>query len=321
MLAKDHPSFPHAQAMAGGTRWEPKWDGWRVLIARDGDTTTLWTRAGKPITGMFPEIVEAVDLHVPAGVVLDGELVVWNDSHLDFTALTRRANVAQARAHVESLKMPASYAAFDVLATGGLDLRGEQFDKRRAVLESIAEDWHPPLHLSPVTDEPAIAQSWFRDMGKSGIEGLVAKGGAQRYRPGVRGWLKFKERQTLDVVAAAVLGPLDSPRGVVIGLPIDGTLQIVGTTTPPHMAAMKTLRPLLAAPRGLHPWPREVRRSTFFGFSGADHVTLNRIEPVVVEVSADRARVANTFRHPVRLIRARPDRTIESVALPPWFSP
>lgn len=126
---------------------------------------------------------------------------------------------------------PASFVAFDLLAVAGQDIRDARFRQRRELLEQLAAGWEPPLNLSPTTGDRVQALRWFEELHHAGLEGLVAKGSAQSYQGGVRQWLKIKHWENLDVVCAAAIGPIDRPEYVVVGLPVDGRLRIVGRST------------------------------------------------------------------------------------------
>jgi ATP-dependent DNA ligase len=287
--------------------WEPKWDGYRMLAAVDDDATTLWSRRGTDLTAAFPDIAAAVADQVPAGTLLDGEVVVWAGERLDFSALQRRMASPRAVARL-ARDQPASYAAFDVLAHDGTDLRRRAFRERRSVLEQLAAAWVPPLNLSPTTGDMQVAAAWFQDMAGAGIEGLVAKGQTQTYRGGRRDWLKVKQRSVLDVVCGAVLGPIERPTVVVAGLPLDGELRIVGRTVPLTAIASRGLGRELRPAGTDHPWPVVVASATVNGFgANREPVALTRTEPMVVEISADVAWSGRSFRHALRYVRARPD--------------
>lgn len=316
-LAAAAPTLPGSRAMPGGARYQPKFDGFRLVAVRDAGQVSLWTRQGKDLTVRFPDVAAAVDAQVPAGWVLDGEVVVWSADRTSFTDLSRR--LAGSPAHVARLvrASPASYVAFDVLAAAGQDLRREPFDARRDVLEVAGARWVPPLAVCPQTTDPVLAQAWFEDMAVAGIEGLVVKGGAQRYRPGRRDWVKVKRRDELAVVCAAVLGSVERPTVVVAGLPVGDRLRIVGRTVPLPATAARQVAAALRAPRAAHPWPAQVTSATINGF-GRDRepVRLVRVAPFVVEVSADAAWSGTSFRHPLRFVRVRPDLEPDDVTAP-----
>jgi ATP-dependent DNA ligase len=318
MLAQAVETIPGPSAMPGGSLYEPKWDGWRLSAAVGEDRATLWSRRGTDLTARFPEVATAVAAQVPAGTVLDGEVVVWVDDRLDFEQLQRRITTSPASVARVASARPASYVAFDVLAHAGTDLRRRPWLQRRKVLEDLAASWSPPMNLSPVTSDPVVAARWFDELTVAGIEGLVVKGAAQHYEPGKRRWVKVKNRDALDVVCAAVIGPLTRPTALVAGLPLDGELAMVGRTVPLSATASKALGAQLAlADPDTHPWPARTTSGAVAGWNASrDPVDLTLVEPVVVEVTADVAWSGRAYRHPLRFLRLRPDLDPADVTAP-----
>ncbi|MGY1601877.1 ATP-dependent DNA ligase [Geodermatophilus sp. SYSU D00815] len=307
-LAKPVRDIPAPTALPGGCRYEPKWDGYRLVVVRSARATRLWSKQGRDLTDRFPDIAAAAVAQVPAGSVVDGEVVVWNGSRLDFGLLQQRMSTAPGRIAALVAAAPASYVAFDLLAAGGSDLRRRTLRVRREQLEAMASRWAPPLQLSPLTADLDEARQWFADFRPAGVEGLVVKGASSRYAPGRREWLKVKSWETTEVVAGGVIGPIERPSQLVAGLVRDGELVVVGRTSPlsPRQAAelAAVLRP--AGPD--HPWPDRIGTGRFGG--GRLSVPLTKVEPdVVVEVSADAALQAGVFRHPMRFVRVRSDLT------------
>ncbi|PUB29627.1 ATP dependent DNA ligase-like protein [Promicromonospora sp. AC04] len=187
-LARAIERIPQAGALPGGSRFEPKWDGFRTVITRDQSGARLWSRRGTDLSATFPEIAAAAERQLRPGTVLDGELVVWVDGRLAFAALQTRMGRGPRSAAALARTSPASYAAFDVLAVGGQDVRPWAFDDRRRRLEQLATGWRPPLNLSPVTNDHATAVEWFEAYSAVGMEGLVVKGGGEPYPAGRRAW-------------------------------------------------------------------------------------------------------------------------------------
>jgi ATP-dependent DNA ligase len=305
-LAKPVPKNPQPHALPGGCRYEPKWDGYRLVIVRDGRSTRLWSKQGRDLSDRFPDLVKAAVAMVPAGTVVDGEVVVWNGSRLDFGLLQRRM-VSSARTIAGLVaEHPASYVAFDLLAAGGRDLRGWKLARRRVELESLAEGWAPPLQLSPMTGDVEEARRWFEDFRPAGVEGLVAKGAGTRYLPGRRDWLKVKSWETTEVIAGGVIGTLERPSQLVAGRYRDGELVVVGRTSPLSPRQAEELAAVLTPAGDDHPWPDRIGTGRFGG--GRLSVPLTKVDPsLVVEVSADAALQAGVFRHPMRYVRVRPD--------------
>ncbi|MFE9248217.1 ATP-dependent DNA ligase [Streptomyces sp. NPDC007088] len=223
-----------------GGRWafEPKFDGHRMLVFRDAQDTqgaeeasgdpggggqvVLQARSGRLVTRAFPDLVAAA-LALPPGTVLDGEVVVWTDGHTDFAAVQRRAAATVARSAVLARALPASYAAFDVLAVGGEDVRSLPYERRRALLAETLAPLGPPLQAVPVTEDRATARHWYASLAGTGVEGLVAKRLDEAYRGGRRGWLKLRHRDTLDALVLGFVGGRARPRLLVLALPGDGS--------------------------------------------------------------------------------------------------
>ena len=305
-LAKPVRSIPRPDALPGGCRYEPKWDGYRLVVVRGAHSARLWSKQGRDLTDRFQDVATAAITQLPPGTVVDGEVVVWNGSRLDFGLLQKRMATTPSRLGPLMTEHPASYVAFDVLAAGGQDLRGERWRDRRAVLEDLAARWAPPLQVSPVTADLAEAQQWFEDYRPAGIEGLVAKGATTPYRPGRREWLKVKSWETTEVLAGGVIGSIGAPSQLVAGRYRDGELVVVGRTSPLSPAQSAELAAVLTPADETHPWPDRIGTGAFGG--GRLSVPLTRVAPTaVVEISADAALQAGVFRHPLRFVRVRPD--------------
>ena len=305
-LSKPVREIPPAHALPGGCLYEPKWDGYRLVVVRGGSSTRVWSKQGRDLTDRFPDVVAAAVAQVPAGTVLDGEVVIWNGSRLDFGLLQQRMSSSPGRIRALVATAPASYVAFDLLAAGGTDLRDLRLTRRRTELEAMAGRWAPPLQLSPATSDPAEARQWFDDFRTAGIEGLVVKGAGTRYAPGRREWLKVKSWETTEVVAGGVIGPIGRPSQLVAGRYRDGELVVVGRTSPLNAEHAAELADVLTPAGDDHPWPERIGTGRFGG--GKLSVALTRVEPTaVVEVSADAALQAGVFRHPLRYVRIRPD--------------
>ena len=171
MLAKLSRQMPEG----GGLLYEPKWDGFRCIVFRDGPELELGSRNERPLTRYFPELVESLLANLPARCVLDGEIVIVGQSGLDFDALLQRIHPAASRVKLLASETPASFVAFDLLALGDEDLRGEPFGTRRSALESALGDAEPPVYLTPATSDPAVARDWFERFEGAGLDGVVAK--------------------------------------------------------------------------------------------------------------------------------------------------
>src|SRR6185369_14304274 len=158
MLAKRVAELPE------GDDWifEPKWDGFRALVFRDGDEIFIQSRDAKPLDRYFPELLEPLKLQLPARCVLDGEIVIAKNGALDFDLLQLRLHPAASRVKLLSQQSPASIVFFDILAVDGRDLRNETFQSRRRELELLLRSAVPPIHLTPATSDLSIASDWFR---------------------------------------------------------------------------------------------------------------------------------------------------------------
>jgi len=204
---------------------------------------------------------------------------------------------------------PANYVIFDLLAAGGDDLRDEPLRVRRQRLEHLLAHAEPPLMLSPATTDPEQAQEWVTKYAAAqvGIEGLVAKGLAQRYRGGARDWLKYRYRDTADVIVGAVTGSLMFPERLILGLYGDRALHIVGGTSALSAAQQRLLAPLLAPAASDHPWPRVIGGG-HVGYWGNKDVEVLRVQPDLdVDVAADTAFEHSRWRHVTTFIRPCPD--------------
>jgi ATP-dependent DNA ligase len=197
MLAKLARELPE-----GDVRYEPKWDGFRCIVFRDGDEVELGSRNERPLTRYFPEVVEAVRAQLPDKCVVDGEVVIAGSSGLDFDALSQRIHPAASRVEMLARDMPASFVAFDLLAIGTRDLRDAPFFQRREELEQILAGVDPPIHLTPLTADPAVARDWFQRFEGAGLDGVVAKPAGGPYLPGQRVMWKVKHERTGDFVVA-----------------------------------------------------------------------------------------------------------------------
>lgn len=308
MLAKPAATLPASSALPGGTVYEPKWDGYRALLERTRGGCRAWSRNGADLAGGFPEVVEAACEQLEPGTVIDGELVVWRDGRLDFGALSLRLAYRGRRRPPSDLP-PASFLAFDVLAAGDVERRTEPLRDRRAVLEALAGSWRPPLQLTPQTGDRAEALRWLEEYAATdvGVEGLVAKGSGQRYLPGQRGWVKFRIHNTREATVGAVIGRVDQPVRLILGLrDAAGTLRVAGATHPLSSRESAELAAVLVGTDD-HPWPAELCTRQLGRFS-REPVAITRVIPtVIVDVEADTAFEHGRWRHLTRYRRLRMD--------------
>ncbi len=229
MLAKRVGELP-----VGGTWiYEPKWDGFRALVFRDGDEILIQSRDEKSLNRYFPELLEPLRSQLPARCVLDGEVVVAKDGALDFDALQLRIHPAASRVKLLSQEIPASIVFFDLLGEGDRDLRSMAFQDRRLMLESLLSSAAPPIHLTPATRELSIAADWFRRFEGAGLDGVIAKPVSGTYEPNKRVMLKVKHERECDCVVAGFRwhkkGERTAVGSLLLGLFDDsGALQHVG---------------------------------------------------------------------------------------------
>lgn len=196
-----------ARAVRGipaGAYYEPKWDGFRSIVYRDGDEVEIGSRNGRPMTRYFPELVAAVKEGLPARCVVDGEIVVAGpeDEGLDFWALQQRIHPAASRVELLADQTPASFVAFDLLALGDDDYMPRPFSQRRNVLEQALTHAAPLVHLTPVTRDEQLAERWFERFEGAGLDGLIAKRAELTYQPNKRVMAKVKHERTADCVVA-----------------------------------------------------------------------------------------------------------------------
>jgi ATP-dependent DNA ligase len=306
----DSPRLP-AQTAA-----EPKWDGYRALLGRSADgRVVIRSRRGIDMTGAFPEIAAAAH-PLPAGVLLDGELIVWEDGRLAFERLQGRLNRTEAATADLATRWPAHFVAFDLLHHDGTDLMGRTYAERRSALELLFDEHAlgPSLTLCPSTTDPRTAARWL-DWSAVGMEGLVFKRLAQRYRPGERGWQKYRLRSTTEALVGAVSGSLSAPVTVLLGrLDAAGHLQYVGRSAVLSRQAVRELAGRLTPPAGHHPWTGMAFSTTW---GSKEKLRVQWVEPVLVaEVAAEVALdPSGRWRHPVRWTRLRADLAPEDVPL------
>ncbi|PZG36361.1 ATP-dependent DNA ligase [Spongiactinospora gelatinilytica] len=321
MLARSITAFP--QACPGTLAYEPKLDGFRCLAVLTGDhTVRLQSRRGARLNDAFPEVAAAIAAHVPPHTVLDGEIVCWAPTgRLDFGALQRRNTAGHRQAALLARSAPCHYAAFDLLRGDGLDVRDRPLSVRRAMLEELfaALPSAGVLALGMHTRQEDTARGWYASMHVAGVEGLVIKPVGSRYQGGVRGWMKLKYRSSAEAVAGGFTGPARRPETLLLGrFDEQGRLRVVGRTTRLGGRAAAEIAPLLTPALGAHPWPVPLPPGWAGGpYGRRDPIAYTRIRPeLVVEILADTARDKGRHRHPVRLLRPRPDLDPAHVAGP-----
>lgn len=318
MLAQARDSVPAPGALPGGLAFEPKFDGYRTLLftpSKRPGPVLLQSRRGSLIQARFPEIVRAAE-HLPDGLVLDGELVVWAGDRMSFEALQRRASSGGRMAGRLAEELPAHFIAFDFLQIEGSELLGEPYLERRAGLENLFTRYGltAPWTLCPATTDVRTAKEWLTSWTKvPGVEGLVIKGQGQRYLTGVRGWYKIRRRDTTEAVIGAITGTLRRPQTLLLGRYDDEhALRPVGRSSLVHPDTAQQLAEQLIPARPGHPW-EGVRFTTSWGSRTPLDVIL--VEPdLVAEIEVDTAQDRGAWRHPVRLARLREDMAPGDVA-------
>ena len=320
MLARLSADIPF-----GAYGYEPKWDGFRAIVFRDRDEVEVGSRNGRSMSRYFPEVLEAVKAGLPERCVVDGELVVPDASRgrLDFEALQQRIHPAESRVKLLAQRTPAHYVVFDLLALGDRDLTGEPFRERRRALEEILTGARSPIHLTPSTGDPRVAEQWFREFEGAGLDGVVAKPLDLTYQPDRRVMVKVKHARTGDCVVAGYRtykADADAIGSLLLGLYDDkGVLVFVGVvgafTTARRRALLEELRPLVTTFVG-HPWDRggaEARARTPQSSAGSrwsagKDMSFVPLRPErVVEVRYDHME-GDRFRHTTQFVRWRPDR-------------
>ena len=303
---------------------EPKWDGFRTIVFRDGDEVELGSRNERSMTRYFPELVESIRRATPRRCVLDGEIVVVRGDRLDFDALQQRIHPAASRVRLLAEQTPASLVAFDLLALDDADLMAEPFARRRELLAGALADAEPPVHLTRATADPAVARQWFDSFEGAGLDGVVAKPLDGPYQPDRRAMFKVKHERTADCVVAGFRWHKSGPvvGSLMLGLHSDdGVLQHVGVSASFTMARraqlVEDLAPYRVHDLSGHPWQvwaeagaadgRRLPGAVSRWNAGRDLSWMPLRPDLVCEVSYDHME-GNRFRHTARFLRWRPDR-------------
>jgi ATP-dependent DNA ligase len=325
MLAKRVGELP----VAGTWIFEPKWDGFRALVFRDGEEILIQSRDEKSLNRYFPELLEPLRSQLPARCVLDGEIVVAKDGALDFDALQLRIHPAQSRVNVLSQEIPASIVFFDLLSDGNRDLRDMAFQGRRQMLESVLSSAAPPIHLTPATSESSIAADWFRRFEGAGLDGVIAKPASGTYEPNKRVMLKVKHERECDCVVAGFRwhkkGARTAVGSLLLGLFDEtGALQHVGVcasfTDKKRRELVEFLGPYRKNALVKHPWKDWAEHAPAGGdaehrmpgaqsrWSGGKDLSWEPLRPeLVVEVAYDHMQ-GDRFRHTAQFRRWRADK-------------
>jgi len=313
MLAKLVPDIPP------GAFYEPKFDGFRAVVFRDGDEVELGSRSERPLTRYFPDIVEAVKRELPERCVVDGEIILVLDGRLEFDALQQRIHPAASRIRLLATETPAAFVAFDLLALGDRSLMDDPFSQRRAVLEDVLGDVKPPVFLAPITESVDTAREWFHLFEGAGLDGVVAKPPGITYVEDRRVMFKIKHERTADCVVAGFRWHKagDGVGSLMLGLyDEDGDLWPVGVAASFAAAERQHLTGKLAPYRlrrgESHPWAPEGEFERLPGepsrWSHGKDQSWEPLRPeLVVEVAYDYME-GQRFRHVTHLRRWRPDR-------------
>jgi ATP-dependent DNA ligase len=321
MLAKAVVGLPERDDII----FEPKWDGFRCIVFRDGDEVILGSRNEKPLTRYFPEMVNPIIENLPERCVVDGELIVATDNHLNFPALQQRIHPAESRVNKLAGETPAAFVAFDLLALDDDDLRQKPFGERRSILEKALAKTKPPIYLTPTTTDRTVAARWFEVFEGAGLDGLIAKAIDDPYVENKRTQLKVKHIRTADAVVAGYRWHKDG-KGVgslLLGLHDDnGQLHSVGVaasfTAKRRGELVDELAPLTENALEDHPWRDWAEASAHQEgrmpgaqhrwSGGKDHSWVPlRIEQVV-EVKYG-STLDGRFREVTKVLRWRPDKT------------
>lgn len=292
-------SLPRAPGLA----YEPKFDGHRLVVIRTDravDGVILQARSGRIVTAAFPDLAAAAH-HLPAGTVLDGEVVVWHAGRTDFALVQRRAAAASAaRAAVLARTLPASYAAFDVLELAGLDLRSRPYERRRTLLVDLLLPLGPPLQPVPMTTDPELAETWYETLPASGIEGLVVKRMDQSYPAGRRGWQKLRHTNVRDAAVVGYTGTARRPLALVLVLPVGDETPLVSS---PLTAPLRAEVAAAVAARDPAPGTSRGATSATITAIGLGEVPFHPLDPpLTAEV-----RHTSTRHPPPEVLRLRTD--------------
>jgi ATP-dependent DNA ligase len=324
MLAKRVSELPPGE----GWIFEPKWDGFRTLIFRDGDDVFIQSRDEKPLNRYFPELIDPLKAQLPRRCVLDGEIVIAGKEGLEFETLQMRLHPAESRVRKLAVEIPASVVFFDLLCEGDKSLCDTPFVKRRARLEVVLKKAKPPLHLTPATQDRTIAADWFRRFEGAGLDGVIAKAQAGTYQPNKRTMLKVKHERDCDCVVAGFRwhkrGEKTKVGSLLLGLYDDnGNLEHVGVcasfTDEKRQELVKFLAPYRKNALDDHPWrdwaeaqdedaePHRKPGAQSRWSAGKD-LSWEPLRPeLVVEVAYDHMQ-GDRFRHTAQFRRWRDDK-------------
>lgn len=320
MLAKAIAGLPDRDDVI----FEPKWDGFRCIVFRDGEEIELGSRNERPLTRYFPEILEPLRRSLPDRCVVDGELIVVRGEELDFNALQLRLHPAESRVNKLAAEIPSSFVAFDLLAIDETDLRSRPFGDRRTSLVSALSGARPPVYVTPATTDREIAGRWFRIFEGAGLDGLIAKPVGDTYVENKRTQLKVKHVRTADAAVAGFRWHKDG-KGVgslLLGLYDDGRLHHVGVaasfTARRREELVDELAPLMTDALDDHPWREWADAEAHAGgqMPGAPHRWNAQRDSSWVPLRIERvaevkygSTLGGRFREVTKMLRWRPDKT------------
>jgi ATP-dependent DNA ligase len=324
MLAKATREVPREAGLA----YEPKWDGFRCVVFRDGPEIELGSRNDRPLTRYFPELAELLLAALPPRCVVDGEIVVVTGAGLDFDTLQNRLHPAASRVRKLAAETPASFVAFDLLALGDRDLTGEPFAERRRALEGVLTGAFGRVYLTPLTHDADVAEDWFTRFEGAGFDGVMAKPVDLPYEQDKRVMVKVKHERTADCVVAGFRWHKDG-QGVgslLLGLyDAEGVLHHVGVaasfTAARRRELVGELAPLREDALAAHPWREWADASAHAEgrlpggqsrWSAGKDLSWEALRPELVAEVRYEHLLSGRFRHGGRLVRFRPDRTPES---------
>ena len=324
MLAKRVSELPVGETWM----FEPKWDGFRAIIFRDGDEILIQSRDGKSLNRYFPELMEPIKTQLPSRCVLDGEIVITAKGGLDFERLQLRIHPAASRVKLLSQETPASIIFFDVLCEANEDLRTSAFGSRRKRLETMLSSATSPIYLTPVTYERTLAEDWFRRFEGAGLDGVMAKSNEGTYEANKRVMLKVKHERDCDCVVAGFRWHKEGEETAVGSLLLglfdgSGSLQHVGVcasfTQVRRRELAEYLRPYRKDALIEHPWAHWAEQGVMMGeqrmpggqsrWSGGKDLSWEPLRPeLVVEVAYEHMQ-GDRFRHLAHFRRWRTDKT------------
>ncbi len=328
-LAVNPPIMPMLAKRVGelpvGDTWlfEPKWDGFRTLVFRDGDELLIQSRDGKSLNRYFPELVTTLLEQLPSRCVLDGEIVIAAEGRLDFDALQLRVHPAASRVKLLAEQTPASVVFFDLLCLDEKDLQASPLDERLKLLTEVLQKTSPPIHQTPVTRDRGTAEDWFRRFEGAGLDGVMAKRVTGLYEPDKRAMLKVKHERDCDCVVGGFRWHKDA-EGTAIGSLLLGlydssnALQHVGVCASFTMEKRKELVEFLAPYRQdatrNHPWAHEIESAeqrvpgSPSRWNSKKDLSWIALRPeLVVEVAYEHMQ-GDRFRHMAQFRRWRPDK-------------